>query len=264
MTDRHENAHENEYYPAFLAMLQQTWGEGFLSPGGRDEVAAILRGVDVTGRVVLDIGSGLGGPAFTLVQGHAAGRVVGIDVEAPLVSEARATLDRLGLADRIEFRLVEPGPLPFDDDDFDVVFSKDSIIHVPYKAAFYADVHRVLKPGGALAISDWFCGTEPFTPEMDAWLELTGLSFAFAPIGDCARTVEQAGFVGVETEDRNAWFAGHARRDVEQLEQGLHERLAGVIGRAKADEWLERCRRRLVVAEQGQLRPGHVRARKAG
>lgn len=256
------SAHEDEYYPEFLTMLQQTWGDGFLSPGGREEVAAIVRGVEIAGKTVLDVGSGLGGPAFALVEDHGAGRVIGIDVEQPLIETSRATLEKRGLADRIEFRLVEPGPLPFDDASLDVVFSKDSVIHVPDKAAFYADVKRVLKPGGRVAVSDWFCGTEPFTPEMDAWLEVTGLSFAFAPIGECGRILEDAGFVDIETEDRNAWFVRHARRDVEHLERGMHERLAGAIGRDKADEWLQRCRRRLVVAEQGQLRPGHVRARR--
>jgi phosphoethanolamine N-methyltransferase len=142
------------------------------------------------------------------------------------------------------------------------VFSKDSIIHIPDKAAFYRDVHRILKPGGRVAVSDWFCSTEPFTPEMNAWLEATGLSFEFAPIGDFVGIVEDAGFAAVETEDRNGWYAGWARRDVEQLEHGLHDDLAGIIGQEKADQWLDRCRRRLVVAEQGQLRPGHIRARK--
>lgn len=254
--------HKNEYYPEFLAMLQQTWGEGFLSPGGREEIAAVVRGVDLSGQSVLDVGSGLGGPAFTLVQDHDAGHVTGIDVESDLVDASRATCERLGLSDRIDFRCVEPGPLPFPDDHFDVVFSKDSIIHIPDKAAFYRDVHRILKPGGRVAVSDWFCGTEPFTAEMDAWLEATGLSFEFSPIGDFAGIVEAAGFTDVETEDRNGWYADWARRDVEKLEQGLHDNLAGVIGREKADEWLDRCRRRLVVAEQGQLRPGHIRARK--
>lgn len=254
--------HENEYYPEFLAMLQQTWGEGFLSPGGREEVAAIVRDLNLSGQSVVDIGSGLGGPAFTLVKDQDAGHVTGIDVERDLVNSARATCERLGLTDQIDFQCVEPGPLPFPDNHFDVVFSKDSIIHIPDKAAFYRDIHRILKPGGRVAVSDWFCGTEPFTAEMNAWLEATGLSFEFAPIGDFVGIVEGAGFVDVDTKDRNAWFAARARQDVAKLEDGLHDELTAVIGRDKADEWLDRCRRRLVVAEQGQLRPGHIRARK--
>ncbi|MEF8833538.1 MAG: methyltransferase domain-containing protein, partial [Halofilum sp. (in: g-proteobacteria)] len=202
---------EKEYSPEFLAMLQQTWGEGFLSPGGREEIAAIVRDLDLSGRSVLDIGSGLGGPAFTLVQDHDVGHVTGIDVESDLVETSRATRERLGLTDRIDFQCVEPGPLPFPDNHFDVVFSKDSVIHIPDKAAFYRDVHRVLKPGGRVAVSDWFCGTDPFTPEMDAWLKATGLSFEFAPIGDFVAIVEDAGFADVETEDRNGWYAGWAR-----------------------------------------------------
>ena len=56
------------------------------------------------------------------------------------------------------FQLVEPGPLPFADQSFDAVFTKDAIVHIPDKPPFYREVLRVLRPGGLFVGSDWLCG----------------------------------------------------------------------------------------------------------
>ena len=69
-----------QYSKTFTDALQFMWGKGFLSPGGPEEVDDMLRGEVVTGRRVLDIGSGLGGVDLLLVERHGAGEVVGIDV----------------------------------------------------------------------------------------------------------------------------------------------------------------------------------------
>ena len=50
---------DEEYSESFVAGLEWIWGEGFMSPGGADEVLEILQGVDLTGKRVLDIGCGL-------------------------------------------------------------------------------------------------------------------------------------------------------------------------------------------------------------
>ena len=57
--------------------------------------------------------------------------------------------------------------MPLDDRNFDVVFSKDSIVHIPDKVALAQDVFRVLKPNGWFVASDWLIGhdDEP-SPEM--------------------------------------------------------------------------------------------------
>ena len=49
-----------QYPDDFVAGIEWMWGEGFLSPGGPDEVRALLEGVDLAGCRVLDVGSGLG------------------------------------------------------------------------------------------------------------------------------------------------------------------------------------------------------------
>ena len=142
MTSTHE-----EHYPLdSILFLEEMWGDGFLSPGGPEEVDRLLSGVNLEGRTVVDIGSGAGGVPILLADRHGAARVIGLDVEATMVAHARAKIERAGLADRIEVRRVEPGPMPLPDASVDIVFSKDSIVHIPDKEA--------LIPGN--------CGTRDF------------------------------------------------------------------------------------------------------
>ncbi len=252
-----------EYTPDMIAKLEATWGAGFLSPGGPGEVAAIVRGTDLTGLHVLDVGTGLGGPAICLVAEHGAAQVTSIDVEQPVVEEARRRIAEAGLAAQIDVRHVLAGPLTFADDAFDVVFSKDSIIHIPDKAAFYADALRVLRPGGWLALSDWFGSTDALTPDMRAYLD-GPLHFELSAIETAARHVEAAGFDEVEAIDRNDWFVAHTASELAWMEGDGRNTLADAIGGQASQAWIERTRLRLKVAEQGQLRPGHLRARKPG
>lgn len=69
------------YTPGVIANLELGWGEGWLSPGGPDEVHEILAGIDLAGKNVLDIGVGTGGAALLMLLHFNAGHVTGVDVE---------------------------------------------------------------------------------------------------------------------------------------------------------------------------------------
>ena len=95
MTGHSEN--EYEYDDGFVAGLEWVWGEGFLSPGGPGEIAAVVEGLDLSGKRILDIGCGLGGADVVLVRDLQAGHVVGIDIEKPLITRARQIVAGAGL-----------------------------------------------------------------------------------------------------------------------------------------------------------------------
>ena len=67
--------HTRQYSDTTLDEMQLLYGEGYLSPGGAEEVDAILDGVPVRGRRVLDLGCGVGGAAIRIVREHDAGSV---------------------------------------------------------------------------------------------------------------------------------------------------------------------------------------------
>jgi len=105
-----------QYPEHFVKRLETVWGDGFLSPGGPEEVREIVGGIDIGGKSLLDIGCGLGGPSIVLAHEMGAARIVAIDVEPSLLQRAAEYAKHAGLANEIEFRLVEPGPFLFPSD----------------------------------------------------------------------------------------------------------------------------------------------------
>ena len=254
--------HHDEYGKTFVAGLEWMWGEGFLSPGGEEEVARIVAGAPIDGARVLDVGCGLGAVDILLVERFGAAHVTGIDVEAPLVARAAARVEAAGLADRVSIRMVSAGPFPFEDGAFDVVFSKDSMIHIPDKRALYEDIHRVLASGGRMALSDWFGnGREP-TPAMREWLDVVGLTFRLESIEASAALVEACGFTDVEWSDRNAWYAQVIEDELSTLTGDNYPRLVERLGPEAAAQRLDSTTKKKVIVDGGELRPGHLRARK--
>lgn len=252
------------YTDDFVTKLELIWGEGFLSPGGAEEIAELFRGIDLAGARVLNLGSGLGTMDRILARDHGAGHVLGVDIEAPLIERATAAAERDGLGDRVAFQLVAPGPLPFPDDSFDVVTSKDAIICIEDKRAAYAEMLRVLKPGGRLVVSDWFGGAPPFSAEMRAWMDSAPGHYFMATLEDTAALARALGFTDIETRDRNAWYAEMARRELADLNGPRRAQMISLFGEADALAWTARVAKKTAAVEKGDLRPGHLRARKAG
>ena len=248
------------YHDQMIGMLERVWGDGWLSPGGPAEVARLLEGMDLKGRSVLDIGCGAGGIDTLLVGIHGAAYVTGIDVEDTVLTHARQRAEKAGLSARIGLLKVVPGPLPFPPQIFDIVFSKDSIVHIPDKHSLMRDVFRVLKPGGWFVASDWLIGhdNEP-SPKMKAYIASEGLDFGMASPLRYADAMASAGFERVETRSRNAWYRDRAREELALMKGTLHAEAVEKLGRDFVDHNIEIWSNMLPVLESGEHCPTHLR-----
>jgi SAM-dependent methyltransferase len=248
-----------EYDASMQTLLQLVWGDGFLSPGGADEVARLLEGTSIRGCEVLDIGCGLGAIDELLVSAHGARSVVGIDIDPALLAQMDERIARAGLGSRVTSMCVMPGPLPFPDASFDVVFSKDSLVQIQQKAALFAEVHRVLRDGGRFIASDWLRGgSADYSEQMLEFFRLEGIAYNMASLEESARALRKAGFGDVEVRDRNAWYLDLARREVASMEGPWRMLMVRQIGAERTEHFIANWRQLVVVLERGELRPGHL------
>src|SRR5712691_7509117 len=106
------------------------------------------------GERVLDLGSGAGTDSLVAAQMVGPeGRVVGIDMTREMLAKATAAAVEMG-ATNVEFLESEAEHLPFPDESFDVVVSNGVIDLIPDKDAVFAELYRVLRPGGRMQVAD--------------------------------------------------------------------------------------------------------------
>jgi ubiquinone/menaquinone biosynthesis C-methylase UbiE len=122
--------------------------------GGRAATQAIAAQIDLPkGARVLDVGSGLGGPA-RVFAGERGWMVEGVDLTAEYVETATALSRRVGLGHSVSFRQASATALPFPDAHFDGATMLHVGMNIADKKQAFAEVRRVLKPGGVFAIYD--------------------------------------------------------------------------------------------------------------
>jgi len=136
-------------------LIERMYSDSYLSIGGVEStgILATEAGIDGTS-VVLDVGSGVGGPALHLAKTYGCS-VTGLDIVELNVQEAGNRAKARKLDHLAKFEVGDATDMPFDDGLFDVVWGQDAWCHVPDKDKLIEECARVIKPGGTIAFSDW-------------------------------------------------------------------------------------------------------------
>jgi sarcosine/dimethylglycine N-methyltransferase len=189
--------------PEQLAALDQFHTRGLAATAELAKLAGITAGMSV-----LDVGSGVGGPARLLAATYGC-RVTGIDLSEPFVDAARYLTERTGQSGQVGFETASALEIPFDDGRFDVVLLQHVAMNIADRARLYREIRRVLKSGGRFATFDVVSkGGEPHYPV--PWARTPAASFLLT--ADATReAIEPAGFRARtwqdDTEAAKAWIA---------------------------------------------------------
>ena len=184
------------------------------------------------GMHVLDIGSGLGGPARTLTAEYGC-QVTGLDLTEESCQAAEMLTTRVGLSDRVTFRQGDALHLPFDPGSFDVVWTQYALMNIADKTRLVQEAHRVLRPEGYLVCGAIMAGPVPEVYFPVFWAHDATLNFLSAPEA-FRHLVIATGFTERAWEDVTAWALALGRRrqaatQGERPSLGLHVVIAGDV-----------------------------------
>jgi ubiquinone/menaquinone biosynthesis C-methylase UbiE len=201
------------------------------------------------GRDLLDIGCGPGTITIDLAGRVAPGKVVGIDRSAEVVAQAEALRERSGVAN-VAFAVGDVYALDFDDASFDVVHAHQVLQHLQRPVDALAELRRVLRPDGILAVRDGDYAAfvwAPDDPLLDRWNALYHqISAHNGAEADAGRYllgwVQQAGFTDVRATSSTWTFADPERRAwwgnmwADRVEQSAYAEQALAYGLSDAAE----------------------------
>ena len=194
---------EERLKPEQLATLDQFHTRGLAATAELANLAVITADMSV-----LDVGSGIGGPARFLAATYGC-EVTGVDLSEPFVEAARYLTARTGLDDKVSFEAGSALALPFEDGSFDAALLQHVAMNIADRPLLYHEIRRVLKPGAKFATFDVVLnGGDPHYPV--PWAKTPGESFLLTAEATC-EAIEAAGFGTLvrrdDTAAAKAWFS---------------------------------------------------------
>jgi phosphoethanolamine N-methyltransferase len=256
-----QDSKQVEYDIAGMAMLELIWGKGFITPGGEGNVDRIVNGVDLAGKQVLELGSGIGGGAIVLARKYGA-NVIGLEIDGPLVEYATGLADEAGLSDQIEFRQVSPGEFPVADNSIDYFYTSGVLIHFSDKLSAFSEAYRLLKSGGMVLGYDWLRGSTAKGKSLHEWKEASGLTVFPEPLEFYTDQISMAGFKNISSYDASDWYLKRAREEYKEMTGPLFARMGELGDSESRDEFIDEWRAMLNALDSGELKSGYFRGRK--
>lgn len=200
---------------------------------------------------ILDIGSGIGGPARYFARTFGC-RMVGIDLTAEFCDVARRLNAAVGLADKITIEQASATDLPFDDGRFDAAYSQNVSMNIADKAALFGEAYRVLRPGAGFALSELALGDGGEVIYPAPWSSDGVHSFLLTE-QQTVDALRQAGFEIVSVQDNSAAVRQFFEAQKEAVRRDGPPKLGNFI--LMGDNAKEKARNAMRNQVEGRTRP---------
>ncbi|KTF89465.1 hypothetical protein cypCar_00013283 [Cyprinus carpio] len=179
-----------QYTRRGILRYEKMFGSGYVSTGGFNTTKEFVDMLNLTaGQKVLDVGCGIGGGDFYMAK--------------------------------VQFEVSDATKRRFPDAAFDVVYSRDTILHIRDKLDLFGKFYSWLKPGGKLLISDYCCGEKPWSPAFQDYIIQRGY-ILYTP-QRYGQFLTEVGFSNVRAEDRTEQFIQVIKAELQRAEEMKEE-----------------------------------------
>jgi len=208
-----------QYTKDGIGAYEWIFGEGFISTGGLETSQEIFPLLKLEpGHRVLDVGCGLGGHDFYMAEKYGA-IIDGVDLSNNMLAVARNHLSKKPhLADKVSFRICDVTKTEFEENSYNVIYSRDALIHIPHKDSIYVKFYNCLKPGGRLVFTDYCYGdakVEEYSEEFQKYIAKR--DYDLITVSKHGEFLKKAGFTKVSAQAKNDWFADSLHRELQLL-----------------------------------------------
>ena len=196
----------SQYTGKNIRRYEKIYGNMFISHGGEETTAKFCRELDLRpGQKVLDIGCGVGGSAFYMAR-HYGADVFAIDLSQNMISIAKDYWNGQpsGIQHRVQFHIEDATKMAYPENFYDVVYSRDTVLHIFEKKQLFENLLKCLKPGGKLMISDYCRGEGEHTMGFRKYVKLRG--YQLITINEYRKMLERVGFEDIEAKNNSAYF----------------------------------------------------------
>jgi len=195
---------------------EKIFGRGYISTGGQTTTEKVQAKLTLKpGMKVLSVGCGIGGGECRLHQMFGV-HVHGLDLSQNMLAVARQRAAEMNITSGVEFEFGNVLIRDFEEGSFDVVYTRDCIIHIREKDALFQRFYKWLKPGGQLLISDYTCCPDEEKPE-EFWAYLADRKYDLIPGDDYLQKIKNAGFADAVRDDMSDWFVEILNMEIEKL-----------------------------------------------
>ncbi|XP_043931612.1 phosphomethylethanolamine N-methyltransferase-like isoform X2 [Protopterus annectens] len=205
----------HQYSRRGILRYEKIFGQGFVSTGGQETTKEFLALLNLQpGQKVLDVGCGIGGGDIYMAKAYGV-EVLGIDLSSNMVEIAmERTVDED--VPLVQYEIGDATKRVFPEHSFDVIYSRDTILHISDKFALFQKFYSWLKPGGKLLISDYCCGEKQWSNGYKEYVKERG--YILYSTEEYGEFLQKARFVNVRAMDRTAQFVDILKKELQKTE----------------------------------------------
>ena len=208
-------ATDKQYSSTGIYRYEWIFGPGFLGYGEPQVTRQIIDSMQwAPGTRVLDVGSGLGGPAF-LMAGEYGAVVTGVDLTQEIVDIARERQQGQNIAN-VSFHQGDIHEMGWDEQSFEVIWSRETLLHVPDKDELFQKFYRWLVPGGAVMITDYARRREQGSEKFENYIRESG--YPLVELEEYGNHIRQAGFDHVAIDDQTPYLIQILQEQIQKLD----------------------------------------------